>query len=102
MKKWLTFFLLLVNLMATFYSCYGKDDCCNDVQTSKNASHENHKSEGNCSPFITCSTCPGFTQVTYVVDIPTIQEVKPIHYSKWVWLTLSTYTAYLFQPPRIA
>lgn len=102
MIKWLTFLLLLVTTTATFYPCCSKDDCCNDVVTPKATNHSNHKSEGNCSPFITCGTCPGFTQMASIYYVPVVTEEKPVHHEKVFSLTLSSYTASLLQPPRIA
>jgi hypothetical protein len=102
MKKCAAYLLLLISMAATLYPCYGKDDCCNDMLTSSNTSHDNHKSEGSCSPFITCNTCPGFTQMVTVIDIPFVQEQKPVHHSKVVSFVLSTYKAPLLQPPRVA
>jgi len=100
MKKWLTFLLLLVTITATLYPCCGKDDCCNNELTSKTTNHK-HK-EGTCSPFITCGTCAGFTQVTNTVIVPIAPEEKTVHHSKVICLTLSSYTPSLLQPPQVA
>lgn len=102
MKKWLTFLLLLITFVTTFYPCCSKDNCCNDEFKSNTTNHNNHKSEGNCSPFVACSSCSGFIQMVNVVEVPSIQEVKTIHHSKVVTLTLSTYTTSLLQPPQVA
>ena len=102
MKNWATLLLLIVTMAASFSSCCSVDDCCDEVQTSQNTSQGDRESEDNCSPFINCGTCPGFTQMENVADIPTIQNVKQVHYSKLVSLTLSNYTASLLQPPRVA
>jgi len=102
MKKWLTFLLLLVTMTAIFYPCCSKDDCCNDDLTSNTTNHSNHKSEGNCSTFVTCGTCPGFLVSAKLVDIPVIKVEKPVHHSAAFSLTLSSYTASLLQPPRVA
>src|SRR4051812_27609131 len=102
MKNWLTFLLLLVTMTATFYPCCGKDDCCNDNLTAATNNHNNHKSEGNCSPFVTCGTCPGFVVSAKLVQIPVITEEKPVHHTGAISLTLSTYAASLLQPPRLA
>lgn len=80
MKKWLTFLLLLVALTATFYPCCSKDDCGNDKLTTKTADHENHESKGNCSPFITCGTCSGFTQVATHLEMPPVRAGMPVHH----------------------
>jgi hypothetical protein len=100
MKNWLSFLLLLISMAATLCPCYNKDECCSDMLTSKTTNHSDHKSEGNCSPFITCNTCPGFTQMVPVIDIPFVEEQKPVHHSRVISFVLSTYKASLLQPPR--
>jgi hypothetical protein len=89
-------------MTAAFYPCCSKDNCCGDALTSKATNQNSHKPEGTCSPFITCCTCTGFTQMTRPVVIPMFKESKPVHHSKGIFLTLTTYTASLLQPPRIA
>src|SRR4051812_22860293 len=102
MKKWLTLVLLLVCITAAFYPCCSKDNCSNDVLTSKSTNQNNHKPQGTCSPFITCGTCPGFIQMANAVVIPIVKEEKTIHHSRVNSLTLSAYTDSLLQPPRMA
>ena len=102
MKMWITFLLLLIATLATFCPCYTKDDCSNDELLSEGANHGNHKSEGNCSPFVTCGTCSGFATNIQIVEIPIIKIQKPVHHSRVISLLLGTYSASLFQPPRVA
>ncbi|WP_018611910.1 hypothetical protein [Segetibacter koreensis] len=89
-------------MAATFYPCCSKDDGCNDQFAANTANHNNHKSEGNCSPFVTCGTCFGFIEAAKVIEIPLITLAKPVHRSRVISLTLSTYTPSQLQPPRVA
>jgi len=102
MKMWLTSILLLIAMTATLCPCYTKDDCCSDELLNEGANNGNHKSDGNCSPFVTCGTCPGFTFNVRFVDIPIVAIDKPVHHSRVISLLLATYSASLFQPPRVA
>src|SRR5438309_7509863 len=99
MKKWLTFLLLLVSMAAAFCPCCSKDNCCNEVLSSRNTDQNNHKCEGTCSPFITCGTCPGFVHSVKVIELPVIAQEKPVHHSRVISITLSSFTASLLQPP---
>lgn len=100
MKKLFAFLLLVVSMAATFCPCCREDDYCSDDVASAN--HNNRKAEGPCSPFITCGTCPGFTQLTCVVEIPKPATDKVIHNASVKPFLLLTYSASLLQPPRIA
>ena len=102
MKKCFIFLLLLITMSATLFPCCGKDDCCNDILSTKTTDNRNHKAEGTCSPFITCVTCSGFTQMTNVINIPLMLHEKLVHHSKIISLKLSSYTASLLQPPQVA
>jgi hypothetical protein len=102
MKNWLAFLFLLVSSTASFYPCCSEIDCCTDELTSTNARQDQHPSESNCSPFVACGTCPGFTQTATVVDIPVVQKEKPEHLCKAISLLLSSYMPSLLQPPRVA
>jgi hypothetical protein len=101
MKKWLAFLLLLVTMTATFYPCC-REDCCRNELTAKSANRNNQKPACNCSPFVTCGTCAGFTLTATVVEVFKITEEKPVHHTRIVAPTLSAYTASLLQPPRMA
>lgn len=100
MKKRLTFLLLFVSMAATFYPCCSKDNCGGDNVATAN--HNNQKTEGTCSPFITCGTCPGFTQLTSTIEVPQMTTEKVIHNSTIKPFLLLTYSPSLLQPPRVA
>jgi hypothetical protein len=102
MKKWFTFLLLLVTTTATLYPCCSEYDCQGEELTTSTSDDSKQKSGSNCSPFITCGTCTGFVQSYKIADVPVIAKEKPVHHSKVISLTLSTYTASLLQPPRLA
>ncbi|HCL04827.1 MAG TPA: hypothetical protein DHW64_02180 [Chitinophagaceae bacterium] len=98
MKKAVAFILLLISLTAVFTPCCGSDDC-NEITMAANEQHENEQEE-NCSPFVTCGYCSGFTQLTIVQEIPVVPPVMIAHYSKDTdWLS-SAYTDQLLQPPK--
>jgi hypothetical protein len=102
MKKWLAFLLLLVTVAATFYPC-SREDCCRDELSAKPTNRNNQKPACNCSPFVTCGTCAGFTLTAAAfVEVPRITEEKMVHYTRIVDPALSTYTTSLLQPPRMA
>ncbi|MBE7172906.1 MAG: hypothetical protein INR73_20180 [Williamsia sp.] len=100
MKKWIAFFWLIVSMLATFFPCCTDDECGAvdvDLQLPK---AKNCKSAGACSPFITCGTCPGFTQTAKTVEVAFFSSPKLVHQTRIVLLTPSCYTPSLFQPPR--
>ncbi|MDE3234306.1 MAG: hypothetical protein KGO81_00015 [Bacteroidota bacterium] len=101
MKKAFTFLLLLVTMVATFYPCCDRDDCCIKEQNAKYPGRNEHK-EGCCSPFINCSTCAGFIQLTSFVLIPVVAEQKLVHHSAIIPMEVSAYASSLLQPPRKA
>jgi hypothetical protein len=102
MKMWLTSILLLLVVTATLCPCYLKDDCCNDEFLCEGANHSSHRSECNCSPFVTCGTCAGFAINIKIVEIPIITAEKPIHHSNVISFLLAAYSTSFFQPPRVA
>lgn len=102
MKIWLTAFLLLVSITATFYPCCSEEKCEGEELTSTQASHDNQKEDGTCSPFINCGNCPGFVQCVRIAAIPQINEDAQVHHPKFISIKLSTYQASLLQPPRLA
>jgi hypothetical protein len=99
MKKWLSFFLLLITLVASFYPCCSADDCGEKTATEQ-SSHPEEGEDSNCSPFLACGTCTGFTQLTPAVDIPYIAVLPPVHVAKSYPFSASGYTPSLLQPPR--
>lgn len=103
MKQLFTFFLLLVSLTATFYPCCDRDSCNTDEPVSENnPKHNNHKSEGTCSPFITCGTCPGFVNEFKPIEVPFLVKENIVHTIHPASIILSAYNASLLQPPQMA
>jgi hypothetical protein len=102
MKKLCTFLLLLITFSASFFPCCDKDDCCNDKFSAGASSHRENKSNGNCSPFITCGSCPGFTALTKMIEVPVVHQEKIVHHSGNISFELFTYTVSLLRPPRFA
>jgi len=101
MKRWLVIILLFITGAGTFIPCCEVDDCQADQLTSSQKSDDN-KEEDNCSPFFACATCPGFVELSKPIQLiqPLVQ--LQVHHTDFISLTLSTYSAKLFQPPRIA
>ena len=100
MKKWLVFILLLVTTLGTLVPFCQIDNCCADEITNT-ANDDSHGEEGLCSPFITCGTCLGFTQLAKIVELPALSVDKPVHHSMFTSSILSSYVSVLLQPPRI-
>ena len=102
MKKWLTFLLFIVTTIASFYPCCDEDQCGADNLISTTTEQGKKSNEGTCSPFISCGTCPGFTQLAKAIEVPTIEQVKPVHHSRVQSSPLPSYTSSLLQPPKAA
>lgn len=101
MKRWLAILLLTIAVAGTFVPCYAIEGCCAD-QIAGTANHDNHEEKGNCSPFFTCGTCPGFIQQNKSIEIPKMDEPAQCRYPDEIPLRLSSYSASLLQPPRAA
>ena len=102
MKSCFTFVLLLITLLTTFYPCCNVDNCCEDELTSTATKQNDQQPEGNCSPFISCGTCTGFTEMVMMPDIPHISVEKAVHHSRVISVSLSYYISSFLQPPRTA
>lgn len=101
MKKWVAFLWLIVSMLATFFPCCTKDECCADDTGLQQPLGRNRKSEGTCSPFLTCGTCTGFTQTAKKLEIPFFALQKPVHQAKVFLFSPSSYKVSPFQPPRM-
>lgn len=100
MKKVLVFILLLIATAETFVPCCQVDDCPSEQLAASPESDD--KQEGNCSPFFACITCPGIVAWSKPIQLVLPEVQLPVHYTNVIASTLSTYSAKLFQPPRIA
>jgi len=97
MKKTLAFILLLITLTAVFTPCCGYDDCS---ETEVAAGSGQEEEEDNCSPFVACGYCTGFTQINTAGEEPLMIPVVIAHYQRDAeWLS-STYSNQLLQPPK--
>jgi hypothetical protein len=98
-KNWLVIILLIITAAGTFIPCCGFDDCCaGQLATSSN--HKDHPSEGTCSPFFACATCPGFVMLSDRIQFIQPAAEKQVHHEGMVNHHLSTYVSSFWQPPR--
>jgi hypothetical protein len=98
-KKWLFFILLLITAAGTFIPCCSIDDCCAD-QVTKTTNHDKHTSEGTCSPFFACTTCPGFAETAVPVQLAEPVTEKTVYHQTIVKFNLPAYSSSFWQPPR--
>jgi hypothetical protein len=98
-KNWLVIILLIITAAGTFIPCCGVDDCCAD-EFAATSNHKDHQSEGTCSPFFACATCPGFVLLSDRIQIIQPVPVKQVHHEEIVNHILSTYASSFWQPPR--
>ncbi|WP_315823552.1 hypothetical protein [Paraflavitalea speifideaquila] len=102
MKKWFTCILLLITMAGTFCPCCIEEDCADEPLQEVPSSHNNHKSEGACSPFFACGTCaPSVDPIHAGVEV-VVSTPLSIDHQSFFLLQLSSYTAPFFQPPRLA
>lgn len=99
MKKWLAFILLLIATAGTFIPCCPIDTCCADQPITSSADHQDDK-KGTCSPFFSCTTCPGFVQLTRQLHFVQPPVEAQVHGERVVAFNLSTYATVYWQPPR--
>jgi hypothetical protein len=99
MKKWFAFILLLITTAGTFVPCCEADGCCAD-QAANSASHNNHETEGTCSPFFACATCPGFVELSKPIQLTAPIVEKTVQHQSIVKFTLPAYFNSFWQPPR--
>lgn len=98
MKKCFAFILLLITLTAVFTPCCGYDEC-NEANIAMNE-HQEEETGDNCSPFVTCGYCSGFTQINTTDEIPSIQTIAIAHYSRNANWYSSVFDDQLLQPPK--
>lgn len=98
MKGIIAFILLLITLTAVFTPCCGYDDC-NETAVVMNE-HPDEETGENCSPFVACGYCPGFTQLNATEEIPVLMPPPIAHCSKEIGWHSSSYSDRLLQPPR--
>ena len=101
MKKCIAFLWLIVSILATFFPCCTKDDCCADTTGLQQPLGQNRKSDKACSPFLTCGTCVGFAQTAKTIEIPSFTLQKLVHQARIIVHAPSSYKASPFQPPRM-
>ena len=99
MKKWFSFFLLLVTLAGTFYPCCLEDECSEEEVTNNGADNK-RQGEGACSPFFACATCNGFATMYPQISIPHPVAGTQVHHEKLVSFNLATFSSSFWQPPR--
>jgi hypothetical protein len=79
--------------------CCAFDDCRQDHTSATTEQADN----GVCSPFFSCTTCPGFTSTA---SSPVIVAGKPVYDNKPFSRYFNRFTACYFgkfwQPPKIA
>jgi hypothetical protein len=98
-KNWLVIILLIITAAGTFIPCCGIDDYCAD-QFAATSNHNGHQSEGTCSPFFACATCPGFVMLSDRIQFIQPVAEKQVHHEGIVNHHLSRYVSFFWQPPR--
>jgi hypothetical protein len=99
MKKWLVLFLIVITTAGMVIPCCAVDNCCAD-QVALAASHDEKNTEGYCSPFFACATCPGFVQLFQPVQLVQPAKEKQVHHENIINTYLTTYCSSFWQPPR--
>jgi hypothetical protein len=100
MKKWLAAILLIISVACNVIPCCQFDNCAGEEKELGTANHENEE-EGACSPFFSCTTCSGFTQISKPVQLPQLFTQKQIHYTYNLINPLPDFAAVCWQPPRL-
>jgi hypothetical protein len=98
-KRFLAFILVIIVAVTALTPCCTVDDCHGD-QIAKQDTSKNADAEGTCSPFFSCTTCPGFTTLEKPITIPAPAEYHPQYFEAHFTFLSSTYTAVPWQPPR--
>src|SRR4029078_1900165 len=93
MKNWLVFILLFITTACTFIPCGGFDECCAD-QVANTANRDRHQTEGACSPFFACATCPGFVELTKQIQLCNPMVEKRVYHQTLLKLDLPTYSRF--------
>jgi hypothetical protein len=102
MKKWFAFVLLLITIAGSFIPCCEVDNCSADqAVTQQDIQNDSDRKEGTCSPFYSCQTCAGFTQLAKHVIVPELISEATVHYERWYTYRTTFFTASFWQPPRL-
>lgn len=99
MKKFFAFILLLITLAAAFTPCCASDQC-NEVTVEMTAHADDESTDDNCSPFVTCGYCNGFTQFNTLSEITFIPALITIYHERNTNRYSCSYTARLLEPPK--
>ncbi len=76
-----------------------KDRCCSDNQDENSESEDNNCNF--CSPFFTCGTCSGFTNISQTISLQLFKvSLKQVH-QDYEEKTLTDYFNKMWQPPKI-
>ena len=102
MKKWLAFLLLLITMAGSLIPCCEVDNCDADQTfVQQNDPNPNGGEGGSCSPFYSCQTCTGFTQLAKPVVVPEPIVEASIHHAETYTLRINSFAASFWQPPRL-
>ncbi len=99
------FVLSLYILSLTAVPCCADDDC-NEAVTTEQSAHDNEKHEcSNCSPFMNCGSCVGFTFNAF--EPPLFKSIiSVLRESTFIFSTdpnaFSDFSSKIWQPPRLA
>ena len=102
MKKWLAFLLLLITMAGSLIPCCEVDDCAADQTiTQQDTTIPDNSEEGTCSPFYSCTSCTGFTQLAKPVVLPEAMDENSVHHAGRYNMRITSFAAAFWQPPRL-
>jgi hypothetical protein len=98
---------VFVLFLATIPCCLA-DDCTDEAVSTEQTAGSNDKQSGAdtdcdlCSPFYSCHTCPGFAFTNTSPKMPLVLLVGIKSYISYSQNSLFSFTASIWQPPKIA
>ena len=102
--KVLCFILSLYAILLSTVPCCADDNCNDEIKTeqSDNHSQDDNDCQENCSPFLTCGTCTGFSFPTLAFSLTPTAVALTTQLSIYNSSFSSEYLCSIWQPPKVS
>ncbi|HEY0060108.1 MAG TPA: hypothetical protein VGB56_13310 [Flavisolibacter sp.] len=101
MKKVLALLLLIMISVAAFtHCCSVVSECTEEGTPLSQQDHQEGDDGRGCSPFFSCTTCPGFMSPATIIAVAVPAPVYPLYFEAELGSMPIPFYATPWQPPR--